>query len=110
MSAATMFRLQAVNYVSARRELCFLELPVVKATPKGHWLDYYGSRKFILSAARKKWAYPTKQEALASFIIRKKRQIEILKMQVEDATISLGMAAMKQGQEETLPCQSVRAA
>jgi len=50
-----MFRLESVTYGGAeddffytsRRELYFLEVPIVKATPKGHWIDYYGSRKSI---------------------------------------------------------------
>ena len=51
---------------------------VVKHTPKGVWisLGYMEKDKFILNGARKRWAYPSKVEALESFRMRKLRQIE----------------------------------
>ena len=51
---------------------------VVKRTAKGAWIYIgYGIKdKFILDDARRRWAYPTKEEALNSYRIRKLRQIE----------------------------------
>ena len=43
---------------------------VVKRTPKGVWVERDGERHLVLHGARKKWAYPDKDEALASFKIR----------------------------------------
>lgn len=52
------------------------EIPVLRHTPKGVWLDKYGLKRFVLKAANKRYAYPTKELALASYIIRKQRQIQ----------------------------------
>ena len=54
---------------------------VSKRTLKGAWL---GGR-FVLLSAHKKWACNTEQEALESFIARKKRQIKILSAQLQQA-------------------------
>lgn len=54
-----------------------LTIPIVKETPKGYWVQqYFGKKRFCLNDARKKWAYRTKEDALQSYIIRKKREIE----------------------------------
>jgi len=45
-----------------------------KHTPKGVWINtggYPGTRKFVLLSGRKRWAYPTQEEALQSYIKRK---------------------------------------
>lgn len=51
---------------------------VLRHTNKGVWLEMgYGIKpKFVLNNARKRFAYPTKKEALESFRMRKLRQIE----------------------------------
>lgn len=55
---------------------------VIKKTPGGVWINCWGrgphDRKFILMSAKKKWACPTKEAALESFIARKKRHRDIL--------------------------------
>lgn len=57
---------------------------VVKKTPKGAWVtrwpneSFQGSRHFILTSARKRFACPTKREAIASFYARKAKQKRIL--------------------------------
>lgn len=53
------------------------KLEVLKETPKGVWLDDWGNRRFVLRDARKRYACPTRQEALESFIARKRRQREL---------------------------------
>lgn len=63
---------------------------VLKYTQRGVWLDYYGGgKKFVLNEARKRFACPTKEEALESFRARKKRQIKILKAQLHSACRAL---------------------
>lgn len=50
---------------------------VLKETPKGVWIRYHGDfsdKRFVLSTARKRFACPTKEEALESFLARKTRQ------------------------------------
>lgn len=52
------------------------QLPVVRHTPKCVILDEYGVERRVLKHARKRYAYPTKELALGSYIIRKKRQMQ----------------------------------
>ena len=53
-----------------------IEIPVKRETPKCVVLDEYGIERFVLKDARKRYAYPTKELALESYIIRKQRQIQ----------------------------------
>ena len=71
----------------------------VKATPRGVWvrsqyapcwkdadfkyLKAHKHLKFILNSATKKYCYPTIEEAVASFKLRKHRQLGLIKMQLE---------------------------
>lgn len=48
--------------------------PVVKRTKRGAWINVWGSRKFVRVDARKRWACPSLDEAVASFLARKRRQ------------------------------------
>ena len=54
----------------------------MKETPKGYWIE---GNKWISNYARKRSAYPTKEEAWESFKCRKERQVSILKMQLRIA-------------------------
>lgn len=59
---------------------------VLDETKCGAWIeDFIGHRKFVLNGARNSWARPTKEEAIISFRARKRRQIKILKAQLEIA-------------------------
>ena len=65
---------------------------MLKKTPCGAWIEYYGGgKKFVLDAARKRFAWPTKEEALISFRARKKRQIKILTARLHDAKQALAL-------------------
>ena len=89
-----MYRYEDVRYAAmldewenpigvSRPELRLLTYPIKSRTPKGVWLDMgFGDRKFILLTARKRYACPTKEEALASFVARKERQADILGSQL----------------------------
>lgn len=68
------------------------ELVVIRVTPRGVWVSDYGRKKFVLNDAKKKYACPTKEMALASFIARKERQIDILTAQLERITNALKAA------------------
>jgi hypothetical protein len=72
---------------------CF-EYRVIRHTPKGVWLcqPYCMGKKFVLKDARKRFAYPTKREALISYIARQKRRLLILKGQIEDSEMGLRVA------------------
>ncbi|KVP65669.1 hypothetical protein WJ96_04695 [Burkholderia ubonensis] len=67
---------------------------VTKVTPKGVWLSsgFGGSNRFVLLGARKRFAHPTKEEALESLMARKARQIRILEKQLEYARTARVMA------------------
>ncbi len=74
------------------------EIPVLKRTPKGAWVrrQYYtqaseNDRQFIRLTARKQYASNTKEEAKECFIARKKRQIQILSGQLEQAKEALAL-------------------
>lgn len=60
------------------------EYRVLAHTPKGVWLDHFGQKRFVLTEARKKFACPTREEALESFRKRKQRQAKILRAQLRD--------------------------
>lgn len=64
---------------------------VIKHTPCGVWIELpYGmGKRFILNYARKRYALPTKEEALKSFRARKQRQVEIYRAKLEIAELAL---------------------
>ena len=62
---------------------------VLRHTPKGVWIDAHGSGKFVLETAKKRFAWPTKEEAKASFIARKRRQIAIHQARIDRANQAL---------------------
>lgn len=76
----------------------------VRTTPKGVWLipEYdlwswengqrdYLSKRFVLRAARKKYACPSIEEAKISFLRRKEKQVEILTARLERARRALAL-------------------
>ena len=65
--------------------IAFTALLIVKRTPRGTWVMDWGKRRFVLSDGRKRYAYPTKREALESFAHRKRKQLVILTAQIEEA-------------------------
>ena len=83
------------------------EYRVLRRTPKGVRIEDWGIPrvrrlsdgseklvygKFVLLDARKRFACPTKEEALDSFKARKKKQIRILKEQLKRAEDALSFA------------------
>jgi hypothetical protein len=92
-------------------ELYCRKYRIVKKTPKGHRIelgipmDIGGAgmpTKFILQNATKRFACPTKAEALDSFIARKKRYIRILGGHISDAEIAIRKAEVRKKTEESL--------
>jgi hypothetical protein len=62
---------------------------VTRQTPKGVWINYGHDKRFILENARKKFACATKEEALESFLARKKRQRSLLIRQLSDTNSAI---------------------
>lgn len=59
------------------------EYYVLKHTPKGFWIDNYGTKRFVLNGARKKFAHLNIHDAKASFIARKQRQYKIYSAKIQ---------------------------
>lgn len=83
-------------------EVVLLKYSVTKETSCGWWIggndwlkykasDFcaYSPKKWISKTARKRFAYPTKEEALVNFKARKQRQIGIVEDQLERAKEAL---------------------
>jgi hypothetical protein len=70
--------------------ILYAEFILDKETPKGYWIvpfPYGGKRKWISKTAKKRYAYPTKSEALGSLLRRKLREISLCKQKIIDAEI-----------------------
>lgn len=70
---------------------------VVKITPKGFWIIPVGewmggSRKWVRTSSRKKYAHLSMEDALSGFLHRKRKQIRILEKQIERAKLAYGKA------------------
>jgi len=69
-----------------------------KETPKGYWIGYgalntwHGESKWVSKTSKKRFAYPTKAEALNSFIKRTEKRVKILEDQVGICNIGLAKA------------------
>ena len=70
-----------------------------RETPKGYWIAYGGSpgcfigdERWVSKTSRKRFAYPTKEEAMVNLIARTKSRIKILKSQLSTCEIALASA------------------
>jgi hypothetical protein len=73
---------------------------LVKETTHGYWINniflFFGEgKRWVSKTSRKRFAYPTKNEALQSFIARKTRQITILQYNLKRAQESLQLATIQ---------------
>lgn len=67
-------------------ELRHKQFAVLGHTPNGVWLERaYDKPCWVKATARKRFAYPTEEEAIRSLIARKERQIAICKHQIDTA-------------------------
>jgi hypothetical protein len=66
-------------------DVFMFELSVIRETPRGVWvqLPHSSTTRFVLADARKRYAWPTKEEAIDSFLARKRRQIRVLNGQIQ---------------------------
>jgi hypothetical protein len=77
-----------------RLEVALVEFDVVKRTPRGVWVVYRGmtiGRRFVLDGARRRYACPTKEEAMESFVARKRKQAKIYETRLGDTRAVLAM-------------------
>lgn len=93
MTPQRFYRFENVRYTTGVR-VHLQEYTLIKETPCGYWIkpvwDYNDDyKKWVSKTGRKRIAYPTQEEALTSFMARKRRQIEILEGQLIDARSAL---------------------
>ena len=104
MQVATdvMYRYEDVMYASmldeydeplgpGRLSIVLREYSIIKRTPKGTWI-YTGNRRFVLNEGRKRFALPTKELAMESFLARKRRQLSIHRHAVARAEKAIALA------------------
>lgn len=75
--------------------LYFESLVLLRETKKGYWISASGfeyGKIWVSKTAKKRYAYPSKKEALTSFIKRKERQLLILNAQANICEIAKSKA------------------
>lgn len=85
-----LYRYEDVNY-GGRTRIMEREFDVIKETNCGYWIEYYNKdgKKWISSQARKRYAYPERENAMVNFKARKHRQIQIVGAQLQQAKDAL---------------------
>lgn len=81
---------------SSHDSVRLITLNLHRETPQGYWIGYgkpddgfHSHSRWVAKHGKKRYAYPTKKEALWSFFARKKQQVRILKNQLRTAEIAL---------------------
>ncbi len=82
---------------SIRVNVELITLNLHKETPGGYWIGYghyapdmlRGNSRWVSKNSKRRYAFPTKKEALLNFHPRKKQQVRILKNQLQTAEIAL---------------------
>ena len=69
-----------------------LTFHVKRYTAKSAVLDWYGQEKFVLLNARKRFAYPTRELAMESYVARKEREIRMMSARHDRAVEYLAAA------------------
>ena len=89
------------EYLPSIVRINLIEFESVKETNFGFWiietslLEYYKLKRsyakptFVLKTSKKRYAYPTKKEALESFIIRSNKRVSYLKRDLNNAEMVL---------------------
>ena len=72
-----------------------------KRTEKGVWIMVAYQKKFVLNKAKKKFAYPTKEEAFKSFAIRKNHHMGHVKFTFAHLTNILTLIKKREDEEIT---------
>ena len=70
-----------------------------KETPKGYWIGYghqdnglQSHSRWVSKTAKKRYAYPSIEEAMTNYIKRTERRVKILERQLDICKISLRLA------------------
>ena len=93
------YRYSDVTYESGP-EIELSTFKITKETPKGWWVvqywdsDWYmpnENKRWVSKTVKKRYAYPTKEEAMTNFEARKMRQLSILQVQADNVERILNM-------------------
>lgn len=80
-----------------RTVVALREYPVIRGTRCGVVLELYAGRTtWVKRGGKKRWAYPTREQAIESFRARKKRLIEICRYRIEEAEAALAASIIDQ--------------
>jgi hypothetical protein len=85
------------RYEEHNNSVRLITLNLHKETLMGYWIGYGSTNvgslrsesRWVAKSGKKRYAYPTKKEALTSLFKRKKQQVRILKKQLRTAEIAL---------------------
>lgn len=86
----------------ATTKLVVREFNLIKETPKGYWISYgaftyyRGKGRWVSKTSKKRYAYPTKEEALNNYIKRTERRIKYLKTDLDACESGLRLAKTQQ--------------
>lgn len=83
--------------------LIVAKMPVLRETAKTVVLNYFGTEKRVLKDARKRFAYPTVELALESYIKRKDHHIRRLEYYLDCAKAGRRMAEAIQAGARPMP-------
>lgn len=87
------YRYEDMFYESGPK-IDLLKFEMIRETPKGWWIspyypfgwyEYDERRRWVSKTAVRRYAYPTKKEALHNYRMRKIRQMGILRAKLADA-------------------------
>lgn len=107
------------TYYADGPELRLSEFNLYSETPKGYWIGWghpeglHSDKRWVSKTGKKRYAYPTKAEALHSFIYRKKREIKILKARLEGSewskqtALDLQKKGINEPQVQTISVNSI---
>lgn len=84
------------------------EFYVRKETPQGYWYSQKGSMKqrWTSKTARRRYAYPTKEEALQNFIYRQKTSISLGKWHIRFSELAIEQAKAMSSPTPSAPVQN----
>ena len=85
------------DLLSSDVRIVFLTFIMLKETEKGYWIslspnDSSKDGHWVSKTSKKKYAYPSKEEAMNDFINRTKKRISILEEQTSNCKIALSKA------------------
>lgn len=106
-SLGKMFRYQDTVYsagnedtgYSTRVSVNLDTFDIIKETLKGQWVQdepRFLKPRFVLNHGRKRYAHHSKEEALLSFVARKRKQLRILKTQLRHVREALHYVGAKE--------------